>query len=69
MEETRKAYKIFVSKPERKRSIGRPRLTQGNNITIDLKGIGYDDVDWIHLAQDIDQWRILVNMVMSLWVP
>jgi hypothetical protein len=23
-------------------------------------------MDWIHLAQDTDQWRILVNMVMNL---
>jgi hypothetical protein len=23
-------------------------------------------MDWIHLAQDRDQWQALVNMVMSL---
>jgi hypothetical protein len=28
-----------------------------------------DDVDWIHLVQDTDQWRALVNMVVDLWVP
>jgi hypothetical protein len=26
-------------------------------------------VDWIHLAQDRNQWWTLVNMVMNLWVP
>jgi hypothetical protein len=26
-------------------------------------------MDWIDLAQDRDQWRILLNMVMNLWVP
>jgi hypothetical protein len=26
-------------------------------------------VEWIHLAQDMDQWWALVNTVMYLWVP
>jgi hypothetical protein len=26
-------------------------------------------VDWIHVAQDRDQWEALVNMVMNLRVP
>jgi hypothetical protein len=30
--------------------------------------IGWGGMDWIHLAQDIDQWRAVVNMIMELWV-
>jgi hypothetical protein len=30
---------------------------------------GWNGMDWIDLAQDRDQWRALVNMVMNLWVP
>jgi hypothetical protein len=29
----------------------------------------YDGTDWIDLAQDRDQWRSLVSMVMNLRVP
>jgi hypothetical protein len=35
----------------------------------DLKEICWENVDWIHLAQDRDQWQALVNTVMNLWVP
>jgi hypothetical protein len=28
--------------------------------------LGWDDMDWINLAQDKDQWRALVNMEINL---
>jgi hypothetical protein len=34
-----------------------------------LREIGREDVYWIHLAQDRDQWWAVVNMVMKLRVP
>jgi len=34
-----------------------------------LTEIDWEVVDWIHLTQDRNQWRILVNTVMSLRVP
>jgi hypothetical protein len=40
-----------------------------NNIKRDLRGIGWNCIDWIDLAQDSDQWRALVNMAVNLWVP
>jgi hypothetical protein len=30
--------------------------------------LGWEGVDWMHLAQDRDQWLTVVNMVMNLWV-
>jgi hypothetical protein len=38
-------------------------------IKMDLRETGWDDVDWIDMAQDRDQWRALVNMVLNLRVP
>jgi len=33
-----------------------------------LRGLGWESMDWIHLAQDRDKWWSLVNIVMNLWV-
>jgi hypothetical protein len=69
MGEKRNACRILVGKPEGKRPLGRPRCRWLDNIKIDLREIGWDDVDWKDLAQDWDQWRALSNMVMNLRVP
>jgi hypothetical protein len=65
----RNAYRILVGKPEGKRPLGRPRRRWVDNIKIDLREIGWDDMDWTDLAQERDQWRALVNTVMNLHVP
>jgi hypothetical protein len=57
-----------VGNPEGKRKLGRPRRRWENNIKMDLREIGWGGMDWIDLAQDRDQWRALVNMVMNLRV-
>jgi hypothetical protein len=68
MGEERKVYKVSVGKPEGKRPLGRPRHRWENGISMDLREIGWESVDWIHLAQDRQQWRAAVSMVMNLWV-
>jgi hypothetical protein len=40
-----------------------------DNIKIDLREIGEDDMDWIDLPQGRDQGRALVNTIMNLRVP
>jgi hypothetical protein len=40
-----------------------------DNIKVDLREIGWDDMDWIDLARDRDRWKALVNTVMNLRVP
>jgi hypothetical protein len=36
---------------------------------MDLSETGWENVDWMHLDQDRDQWWALVNKVMNRQVP
>jgi hypothetical protein len=63
--EMRSAYKILVGKPESKRLLRKCRHRWGD-IRMDLREMGWEGVDCIHLSQDRDQWWFLVNMVMNL---
>jgi hypothetical protein len=58
-----------VGKPEGKRQLGRPRRRWVGNIKMYLRETGWDGTGWIHLAQDRDRWRALVNTVINLRVP
>jgi hypothetical protein len=69
MREKRNAYTILVGKPEGKRPLRRPRRRWVDNIKMDLRETGWDDMDWIDLNQNRDQWRALVNMAINLRVP
>jgi hypothetical protein len=69
MEEMKNAYTILVGEPEGKKPLRRPRRRWEDNIRTDLKEIGWEGVDWIHLAQDRNQRRDLMNTVMKLRVP
>jgi hypothetical protein len=40
-----------------------------DSIKMDLRVLGWGGMDWIDLAQERDQSRALVNMVMNLQVP
>jgi hypothetical protein len=64
--EKRDACRVLVGKFKRKRPIGRPRHVWEGSIKTDLKEIGWEDVGWIDLAEDRDDRRILVKMVINL---
>jgi hypothetical protein len=51
-----------------KRSLGRPRRRWEEMIIMDLREIGCEGVAWMHLAEDRDQWRVLLNTIMNLRV-
>jgi hypothetical protein len=69
MGEVRGAYNTLVRRPEGRRPLGIPRRRWEDNIKMDLREIGFGDVDWIHWAQDRVRWRAIVNTVMNLQVP
>jgi hypothetical protein len=50
--ERRNARKISVEKPAVERPHGRPRRGLKDNITMDLREIWGEVVDWINLGQD-----------------
>jgi hypothetical protein len=60
-------FKILVGKPEGKGPLGILRHMWEDEIRMNLEN-GWEGVDWIHLAQDRDQWQALVDAVMNLWV-
>jgi hypothetical protein len=66
--EGRNFYGVLVGKPKGKRPLGRPRRRWENGIKMDPREIGWGWVDWIHMAQDKELWRALVNAVMNLRV-
>jgi hypothetical protein len=68
MGEKRNAYRILVGKPEGKRPLGRRRRRWVDNIKMDLRGIVWNVVDWIDMAQIRDQWKALVNTALNLRV-
>jgi hypothetical protein len=60
-------YKISVGK--RKRPLGRHTSRWEDNIRMDLREIGWEDVDWMHLDEDRDQWQAVANRAMNLRFP
>jgi hypothetical protein len=69
MGEMGNAYKVLVRKSVGKGPLGRPKRIWENNIRKDLRETGWEGVDWVHLAQDREQWQDLVNTVTNPWVP
>jgi hypothetical protein len=67
--EKRNSFRLLVRNLEGKRPLERPKLVWVNNIKMDLGEIGLSGLGWIDLAQDKEQWTVLVNSVTNLRVP
>ena len=59
---------VLLKETEVDRPLSRPRNRRDGNITMDLQEVGFGGMDWIDLAQDMDQLGSLVNAVMNLRV-
>jgi hypothetical protein len=68
MEEKLDAGRNLVGKPEGKGPLGTPGHSWEHNITVDLKEVGWEGVDWTYLAQDKDQLWDHLNIVVNLLV-
>jgi hypothetical protein len=62
-------HRVLVGKPEGRRPLGRPSRKWVANIQIDLREIKWGDMDWMDMAEDMNQRRALVNTVMNIRVP
>jgi hypothetical protein len=69
MEVPRNAYMVLVERPEGKRPLGRQRRRWVDDIKVDISERERGGMDWINLAQDMDQWRAFVNTIMNLRIP
>jgi hypothetical protein len=67
MGEMKNAYNILVGKPEGHKPLAIPWHRWEDNIRMDRREIGCEDVDWMHPYQGTDQCRAVVNTV-NLWV-
>jgi hypothetical protein len=63
----KKEYTVLVAKSEGKRPLVRTKQRSEDNIKVErnnmMGGCG------LHLSQDINQWRVILNTVTNVWVP
>jgi hypothetical protein len=67
MVDMRNACNILVEKPEGKRALGKSRR-KWVDIKSDRKDFGYESVDWIRLAQDMNRLRSRVDTEINFRV-
>jgi hypothetical protein len=65
----RNTYRILEEKLKVKRPLRRSIIRREDNIKVTLSEIEWSVMDCIHLAQGMDQWRILVHTARKLRVP
>jgi hypothetical protein len=59
----------LARRPEVKRPLGRLGCRWEDTIRMELAEIGWEILEWMHVAEKRDKWRALVNAVMKFQVP
>jgi hypothetical protein len=65
----RNAYKLLVGKPEEKKPRGRSRRRWEDNVRNNLREIGWEGTDSIHLGYNKYHWRAVLKTAMNFRVP
>jgi hypothetical protein len=68
MRAKRNAYKILEN-PKGDTQLGRQGVHGRIMLKLVFKDTGCESRDGTQVVQDRDQWQVLVNTVMELWVP
>jgi len=58
-----KKFGHLAGKSEGKRPLGSLRRRWEDNIITAVREIGWEGVEWMHLAYDRDQWRAVLNTI------
>ena len=58
--------RVLVWKLEGKRPLRRTSRRRETNVTVGRKKMGWDGMDWMHLAQDAEKWRAVTQFQGSL---
>jgi hypothetical protein len=58
----------LLQHPARRRPLGRPKSRWEDNINLYLKDIGWDGMDWMNLAEEMEKGQAVVHTVMNLQV-
>jgi hypothetical protein len=57
---------VLVGSSKGKRPLTRSRRRWEDNVELDVRELGWNAADWIHLVQDRNPQRILLNSIMNL---
>ena len=47
------------------RPLGKPRLRREDDIKVNLREVLWGGMGWVDLAENMDRWRALMNMLMN----